>query len=229
VKTVFVSPSDINYTYDRCQRCWYRKINKLQKPKEALPAVFQRIDGGMKECYDVAVLRSFGIPAQSLLQFEWVQSKPIEFEEYGVQLVIRGKMDKAAVLDDGSCGIAEFKTSEFTDRKVRGFSRQVHAYEIALRTPERGLPLDVSRMDLIFFQPYEQGTFRVKPHGEKMIGSLMGELIHREIPIDRSEFETFLGGMAKVAGGAIPDAGAQCEYCMSVADASRYDDSRRIA
>lgn len=229
MKTIIVSPSDINYMFDRCPRCWYRKVNKIQKPKEVLPKVFNNIDAGMKEAYDLEIIQGLGIHATSIVSIETVRSRPISFPEYGVDLVISGKLDKAVMLEDGTLAIVEFKTAEFDEWKVKGFSRQTHAYEMALRIPEKGQAREVSEIHLVFFQPYHKKTFRVKTIGVgRVIGSLLGDLIHREIELDRGAFDKFLEGMAKVAGSStLPNPGRHCDFCQCVVLAGEFD--RRIA
>jgi hypothetical protein len=227
VKTVKIAPSEIAFLYDKCRACWYRKCHGLQKPKEQLPQMYSRVDKGMKALLGVKEMNEFfGIPAVSTCSFEHVISTPIVYEEHGCQIVISGKIDKAFVLEDGTLALIEYKMTEPSERNVNNYSRQLHCYEMALRLPAKGEAREVSRMDLIFYEPFDDYA-RVKraESGQIICTPTSGALIHRPVEIDRAAFERdVIEEMAKIAGSPdMPEAGQWCDYCASLKASVVYD------
>jgi len=51
---------------------------------------------------------------------------------------VSGKFDVAAAFDDGTFGVIDFKTTSPADKNIRLYSRQLHAYALALEHPAPG-------------------------------------------------------------------------------------------
>lgn len=133
LRTFSIAPSDFRWLLDRCPRCWWQKIHSLAPPKDVLPAIFNRIDHGMKEFLSVANLRAMGIPAKAELNVGKLLSSRIEYPEHGVALVLSGYLDRAFELEDGTFAIAECKATKADPQKLIPYERQVHGYQSTLR------------------------------------------------------------------------------------------------
>lgn len=230
MKTIKISPSEIAFLWDRCPRCWYRKVNGLQKPKEALPQMFRLVDQSMKLAVP-AMCEAFEIPIKATCAFEKVLSAPIPFDEHGVQIVISGKVDKATEFDDNTFGLVELKMAEASQANIAKYRPQCHAYELALRNPASGDPREISRADMFFLQPTAD-LVKCRKVDSRTIFSFTGEVHHVPVEIDRAWFETtILEEMARVAGSLeLPAPGEFCDYCASLNATVHYDSNlARIA
>ena len=48
-----LSPSDLTFLWDECERCFYLKvIHKFNRPTTPMPAIFTKIDGLMKDYFE---------------------------------------------------------------------------------------------------------------------------------------------------------------------------------
>ncbi len=224
MRTVMVAPSEIAFLYDSCPRCSWRKVHGLQRPKEAMPKIFKTIDASMKlkvkDFYDAV-----GIPIKGTVSFEHVLGTPIVFEEYGVQLQIRGYVDKAVEMEDGTIRVCELKFADVDVNKYRG---QVACYTRAIEHPAKGEGREVSACDFFFLQPLEDliKVRNVDKDGrpvtesgpdQRMMFSFTGEVHHREVDVDRAWFDQKMDSIARIAAvESLPDAGEYCDYCATV-------------
>jgi hypothetical protein len=227
MQTIKIAPSDFAFLYDRCRRCWYRKVHGLQKPKESLPKLYKMVDGGMKATIGHEQIRDWwGIPAKAVVKVEYITSDLIVFEDLGVQLYISGYVDKVFVLDDDDIGIFEFKMTDATPENVFKYSRQTHAYQLALERPAKGDPRPVGRIDLAFFQPSEGWSkFKHMEDGRVFFTPTSGYLIHHPVEMDRPHFQNVvLRELAEVAGSLdMPEASPECEFCATVGATVQFD------
>lgn len=228
MKTVKITPSEIGFLFDRCQRCWWGKVNGIQKPRDAFPVMFQTVDSAMKLAVK-DIYTMFEIEIASTCSFEKVLSAPIIFEDLGIQFVISGKVDKAVTFSDDTYGIAEFKMAEATAKNIEKYWPQTMCYEWALRDPANGRACEVSRVDLFFLTPC-QDAVRGKKIGDRAMFSFTGEIQHVPVEIDRSRFEQrVLRPMAEVAASIKPpEPGQWCETCASLRAYSAMVDVVRV-
>jgi hypothetical protein len=212
VKTVFVSPSDMSWLYDRCKRCWRRKIDGCKIGEDKLPGVFRDIDNGMKNAITIPVLQAHGIPAVSFVGKERVKSSPLITS--GVEIVVSGYLDKLVLLDDDTFGIVDYKTSAPRTDNFTRYWRQLSGYQYAVENPHDGQGREVSRLDLIVFNA-NAGRFTINEDLHR--AAQTGKVEQYEIEINRSKLFRLLEDMGKVAASPeLPPAGNYCEVCRAL-------------
>ena len=90
-----VSPSDLTFLYDGCQRCFYLKVvKKISQPSIPLPAVFTKIANLLKNHYNgkhTNELHSALPPGKVILGEKWVRSEIIQMPHYSVTCQINGR------------------------------------------------------------------------------------------------------------------------------------------
>lgn len=218
--TFTLSPSDFAWLYDQCKRCWYLKLHRFAPAKDSLPKVFRTIDGAMKQAIDVDTFRALGIPAVERMPATRVVSKPLTFA--GATVIIRAELDRLLRLEDDTFGLIEFKSGQPGEPGVQRYSRQCHGYELALRCPETGDPIEISRIDLCYFDATSIGA---KVKDGRL--SLYAALTAQSVPIDRAGFEAHLAVMARIAGSdTLPPPGQRCHTCGHVAARERFINRR---
>lgn len=202
----FISPSDFAFLYDACPRCFWAKVHGLGLVREALPPVVGHVDRAMKAGIGVETLRAAGLPVAEMLDVESVLSKPLK----GIDIQIRGRLDRLVRLDDGELMVLDYKMS----RPAAGsrYGRQLHAYAHALAHPAQGEPLEVTRLGLVCFDA-RQAIFRTRPPH----AALQAPIAVVELPFRPAVFEFFVGELAAMLDGPIPPAGPACESCRVVA------------
>jgi len=214
-----VSPSDLTFGWNECQRCLYLKIRRdLKQPRIPMPAIFTNIDREMKHRF---MDRRTGegpldfLPPGLINSADgWVESKPLALPGTDTKLILRGRYDTTARLDDGSHAIIDFKTSVPRTTSVDLYSRQLHAYALALENPGNGkLRLaPITRMGLLCFSPTRFADRAGLSHGIQAYFG--GGLEWKEVPRDDARFLTFLAGVARVLEGPDPPPAAPgCPYC----------------
>jgi len=209
-----LSPSDFAFLWEECRRCFYLKVREsFYRPRPVMPKIFNQIDLKMKEYYTGKRTESFapGIPPGVVSHDEhWVQSLPLSIPGHEGTCFIRGKFDTIVRFDDGGYGVIDFKTSHRRSEHIPLYSRQLHAYAVALENSAPGdLHLEpVSRLGLLVFEPdlYTQGkTGKV---------GFAGAMEWLEIPRDDDAFRLFLGEvMTVLESGEPPSPGPRCPWC----------------
>ena len=157
MRQIFVTPTDCSFHYDECPCCWWRKINKVQKPGEAFPSIFRVIDSQMKLSITPEILQSFGIPCRETVAIERVRSATVMYPDLQIELVIGGNLDRLARLDDDTYAVIDFKSGAPSPKSFQRYWRQLHAYEHCLRTGT--ISCEVSLLGLLWFTP---SSFKVK-------------------------------------------------------------------
>ncbi len=115
-----------------------------------------------------------------------------------------------AEFDDGSYGVLDFKTGTPSEEKTEMYSRQLHAYALALENPAEGaIKLDpVSRMGLLYFTP---DVCEYEGHSRQVIG---GQMTWFEVRRDDQAFRDFLREVVLLLDGALPTPESEtCEWC----------------
>jgi len=209
-----LSPSDFAFLWEECKCCFYQKVAKgFLRPRPIMPKIFNVIDSQMKAHYqgkrtsDIAAGLPKGI---NHLSDQWVESVPLSFKKGSSTCFIKGKLDTCLKFDDGSYGVVDFKTSSTKDDHLPLYSRQLHAYALALENAAPGaLSLSpISRLGLLVFEPTAFSSLRGGP------ASLMGKLQWVEISRNDKFFREFLSELlAVLALPKAPPSSAGCEWC----------------
>jgi len=209
-----LSPSDFAFLWEECKRCFYLKVARgFTRPRPIMPKIFTLIDGQMKSYFSGRRTESINpkLP-KGVVQLgeKWVQSKPISVPTRASTCFIRGKFDTVVQFDDGSYGVIDFKTSHTKSEHMPLYSRQLHAYALALENAAEGkLSLSpISKLGLLVYEPSKfSGT-------EEAGLSLEGSLAWIEIRRDDSGFRDFLGEVLSVLESpSPPERASKCEWC----------------
>jgi PD-(D/E)XK nuclease superfamily len=209
-----LSPSDLTFLWDECQRCFYLKyLHGINRPAAPFPSIFGAIDRLMKAQFA-------GHPATELnpdlpsgivdVSEKWLESLPITLPGHVISCFFRGKYDAIITFDDGTYGVVDFKTSEPKREHIPFYSRQLHAYAYALEYPAAG-KLHLSPITRL-------GLYVEAPHAT--LTATTGEISFHfrstwlEVPYDISGFMGFIDKVLTLL--ELPDppaAGGKCGYC----------------
>jgi hypothetical protein len=209
-----LSPSDLTFLWDECQRCFYLKVKlNFKRPVTPFPSIFTTIDGLMKDHFQgQPTHRMHPSLPPGIVQFGGgrVQSLPISLPGHLESSYILGNFDSILAFDDGSYAVVDFKTSDPKPEHVAFYGRQLHAYTYALENPAPGK---------FGLRPVNRlGLFIVKPNGmaQQDDGRIayLGNVTWLEVPRDDVSFFAFLDQvMTVLQGGNPPPASETCTWC----------------
>ena len=209
-----LAPSDLTFLWDECPRCFYLKyIHGINRPAAPFPAIFGAIDRLMKAQFaghPTSDLDPSLSPGIITVSENWVESIPIRLPGHALSCFIRGKIDAMLVLDDGSFGVVDFKTSLPHKEHIPFYSRQLHAYAYAMEhpAPNRLSCSPITRLGLYVETPHATlaaTTSQISFHFQST---------WLEVPLEGSGFLGFLDRvLALLELPEPPPAGEHCEYC----------------
>lgn len=216
-----LSPSDLTFLWDECQRCFYLKVvRKFNRPSTAFPKIFSTIDLLMKDFF-------YDLPAEEIspelppgrvaYASKWVYSESISFPNRNSSCYIRGIFDTVLEFDDGSFAVIDFKTTRPKAEHVSFYSRQLNAYSYSLENPKPGkFSLSpISKMGLLCVEPISM----VRTETGKL--AYEGDVTWLECPKDYQSFMGFLDSILAVLDSPDPPApNPNCGFC-------QYRDSSR--
>jgi hypothetical protein len=206
-----LSPSDFAFLWDECPRCFYKKLVLNQgRPRTPFPKVFTLIDRAMKDlCLgERAEELAVGAPTGVIGSPDrWVKSEALSLPGCHSSLVIRGRLDGLVACDDDTVGVIDFKTAEPNGNHIATYSRQLHAYALALEHPSAGHPESVSSLGLLCFLPDEFEAAERR-------AALLGDLQWIEVPRDDASMYAFLSEVVSVLERPKSPAPApDCAWC----------------
>lgn len=209
-----LSPSDLTFLFESCKHCFVLKVkNGIFQPSIPLPGVFSIIADIQKNYYSGRRTEEFCPqlpPGTVTLGEKQVRSTTIEFDGLESTCYIVGRFDIVAELDDGSYAVMDFKTGNPGEEKAEMYSRQLHAYALALENPAEGaLKLSpVSRLGLLYFRPD-----RCQYLGnDRQV--LEGQMTWIEIKKEDDEFRSFLRDVVSLLDGPLPASDPEkCDWC----------------
>jgi hypothetical protein len=148
-----------------------------------------------------------GMPAGVIDQTDrWVRSVGLTLPGGSVVSEIRGSLDALVHRDDGTLAVVDFKTAEPNADHAVTYSRQLHAYALALEQPCSGPAATVSALGLLCFLPDVFGG------GET--ATLTGQVEWFAIERDDPSFFRFLIEVTSVLEEAEPPpASPTCMWC----------------
>jgi len=209
-----LSPSDLTFLWDECQRCFYLKVKfNFKRPAIPFPSIFTAIDGLMKKYFQgMSTQRMHPSLPAGVVQFggRRVHSMPVELPGHPESCYFFGNVDSLLAFEDGTYGVVDFKTSEPKAQHVGFYGRQLHAYTYALENPSPGkLGLGpVSRL----------GLFVVKPDAMTQLEdgriAYLGEVTWLEVPRDDTRYVAFLDQVMNILEQEDPPpANETCTWC----------------
>lgn len=157
MRQIRVSPSDFGFLYRDCPRCTWLKLRQgIKLPERPMPGVFSKIDSAMKQMIAApGFLEGVGFEGYEVAPIgDKIESAPVRFEEFGVELVISGKPDRM-IWNPGTGEVAIFenKTSEPSMENLLLYGNQQAAYAYALMNPAEGASWNVTEVALCTFDP----------------------------------------------------------------------------
>ena len=217
---VKIAPSALTFTWAECARCyWLAARGVLKRPSAPFPRVFTTIDNLTKDFYfnqrTEAMAKGLR-PGRVVVGDRWVRSRPIEVPGHDTLVKIEGRIDTALAFDDGSYAIVDYKTAAPKREHIDFYSRQLHAYALALENPAEGaLELSpVSQLGLLCVEPVAM----VALDGDV---ALKSESTFLEIERDDDAFMAFLSQVLYVLEKPEPPPpGQKCGYCSYLANGS---------
>ena len=208
-----LTPSELTFLWEDCRRCFYQKlVHNIQRPWSPMPKIFTRIHSLIEEW-------ASGKPTERLAPEmppgviehgeKWVESSPFVIPGRESMCFIRGRFDTVAKLEDNTYAVLDFKTCSRQDKHLELYSRQLHAYALALENPAEGrFSLSpISKLGLLIWEPSE-----FSDAGDLM--ALAGSFTWVEIPFDVPAFMEFLSEVLNVLEQPMPpEPSPGCEYC----------------
>jgi len=214
VKRFTIGPSQLGWLRGDCERCFLREVAHGVRRPGGPPDAFNLADGAMKRWFqgDPEKVHDLGVgpPFAVVEQGMHVESMPLSFPEFDVDLVVKGRLD-ALVRCGDEAWVVDYKTTSRAELAPRTYSPQLHAYAFALETPAAGTKaIDVDGLALLIYRPEK---FACKP--ERKISGLYGPIEWLEVPRDRERFlETLRDVAALLSGAEQPAPNPKCAYCV---------------
>ena len=210
-----LSPSDFAFLWDQCKRCfWLKKVKNVAPPGGPFPRVFTILDEAQKTYFRGRHTKDImgKMPKGQFVYADgWAVSKPLEFQDLGVSLQIRGKYDSILKLDRGGYCLMDFKTTITTKDTFAKYSRQLHSYVYALANPDKPEKMlaPIKKIGLLCFEPTQMNEDKLNKQQYNYVthATWLGD------DVDMDGFNVFLRSVAEVLAGPVPDAGEKCELC----------------
>ncbi len=212
--TYKLSPSDLTFLWDECQRCFYLKVvHKFNRPSMAFPKIFTRIDRLMKDFFYQLPTDEISPslpPGHVAFADKWVHSAPITTPGRAASCYIRGIFDTVLHFEDRSYAVVDFKTTQPKQEHISFYSRQLHAYSYALENPQPGkfTLSPVATLGLLCVEPVQMTRTRQ--------GNLAyeGQVTWLECPKDDLVFLEFIDqALAVLEAPEPPAANPKCGFC----------------
>lgn len=212
--TYKLSPSDLTFLWDECQRCFYLKVvRKFNRPSMAFPKIFSTIDLLMKDFF-------YELPADEIshelppgkvaFASKWVYSQPISFAHREASCYIRGIFDTVLEFKDGSFAVVDFKTTKPKAEHIGFYSRQLNAYSYALENPNPGkfTLSPISKLGLLCVEPVSMN----RTEDGKL--AYHGDVTWLECPKDDQSFLEFIDTVLEILESPEPpEANPNCSFC----------------
>jgi len=209
-----LSPSDLTFLWDECQRCFYLKVvHKFNRPGMPFPKIFTQIDRLMKEFFYQLPSEEISPelpPGRVAFADKWVYSEPISSPNRSCSCYIRGVLDTVLQFEDQSYAVVDFKTTQPKPEHINFYSRQLHAYTFALENPHPGKfsLKPVAKMGLLCVEPTRMNRTRQ--------GNLAyeGQVTWLDCPKDEAAFLAFIDQVLEVLDQQEPpEANPECGFC----------------
>ncbi len=201
-----ISPSDFAYLYEDCKHCYYLKIKHgITQPSMPMPGVFGAINTRVQNSligHDLSSLSPHLPQGKVIKQEGFVESAVVP----GTHLYIKGKYDLLVEKPDGNHLLIDFKLSQPQNQKVEKYKTQLFAYKYALEHPKRDIPIVISQLGLIIMYP---NKVTIQDH----IVSVQFPPVYLEVPIDETDFFSYIQKVNILLSGPIPPENPDCKWC----------------
>ena len=201
-----LSPSDFAYLYEECKCCYYLKMKHgVQRPPSIFPAIFGAINTRIQGTLIGKNLQELSpsLPEGTVESQEgFVESKLIP----GTNIYIKGKYDLLVKQKDGTYIVVDFKITSPDEEKASKYQTQLQAYHYAFEFPEKGKPIEVTKLGLIVVYPD-------KVFFKKGQAVLCFPPKWFEIDIKKKDFLKFMKEVNDLLEGPVPPENPKCKFC----------------
>lgn len=209
-----LSPSELTFLWDECQRCFYLKVvKKFKRPAMPFPKIFNQIDRLMKNFFYELPTEEISPelpPGRVAFASKWVNSQPISFAHHSASCYIRGIFDTVLQFSDGSYAVVDFKTTKPRSDHIPFYTRQLHAYAYALEHAK----LDsfslgpINKMGLLCVEPFSMARM------EDGNLAYAGQVTWMECPKEDDSFLAFIDSVLGILDSpSPPPANESCSFC----------------
>lgn len=202
-----LSPSDFAYLWEDCKHCYYQKVKMGVSYSGIFPSIFTKINSLLQNSIMGKNLREIhkGLPSGIIkVQEGFLKSVIID----GTNCYLSGRFDILVTLEDGTYALIDFKIVNPDSEKIlKKYSTQLHAYKFALENPSSGKPVKVSKMGVISISPEH-----MKLENGKVIFTTTPDF--HEIKEDMDSFHKMVGEIDKVLSGNLPSVSENCSLCV---------------
>lgn len=206
---ITLPPSSTSFDLQGCKACWWVTYvaKSEKKPRLVMPAIFNAIDGGMKDALRgrPASLMAPGLEG-TIEPGRSVRSRYVVPKGCKKAIRFNGRTDVTIATPKGIV-IPDNKTSAVKDAHRDLYGRQLGCYAYCYEHPEKGAPTHVTGLGLFVFEP--EG-FAISG----ATGVFLGRLVFEEIDWDPAEFDGFLSELGALVDLDEAPAGTPgCERC----------------
>ncbi|HMS22991.1 MAG TPA: PD-(D/E)XK nuclease family protein [Candidatus Levybacteria bacterium] len=202
-----LSPSDFGYLWNDCKHCYYHKVKYGIASPGIFPSMFGRINKLLQDSIMGNNLNSIHpeLPSGIIsIQEGFLRSIPIPG---ATNCYIQGRFDILTRLDDGTYTVIDFKITPPDEEKLLDkYSSQLHAYKFALENPEKGDPVQISKLGIVSVNPEE-----MRLEGGKIIFTAVPR--YHEVKTDMNTFYSLISDISKVLEGDKPLPTESCGLC----------------
>ena len=214
MRRINISPSHLGWLRADCERCLVREVAHGVRRPGGPPETYNLADRAMKtwfdDRHDADISLGVGPTFRVISQGQWVESRPLSFPDYDLEIVVRGKLDALIRTADETI-VVDYKTTTKGELAPRTYTAQLHAYAFALESPAG--TTEAVKVDGLALLLYRPSLFSHRP--EKGISGLYGPTEWLEVPRDDGSFHNLLARLAALAAGAIqPTPNPKCLFCI---------------
>lgn len=201
-----LSPSDFAFLWEDCKYCYYQKVKYGISHSGVFPSMFGRIN---KLLQDSIVGRNLqevhpDLPSGIITAQEgFMKSLPLG----DTGCFISGRFDILSKLEDGTFAVIDFKIANpETDKILKKYKSQLHAYKYALENPQENESIKVTKMGVVTIHPVEmvlnnsRVVFTTNP-------------TWHPIEEDMDSFYSLIDNISKVLNGPLPESSPNCNLC----------------
>lgn len=214
MKRITLSPSHLGWLRADCERCLVREVAYGVKRPGGPPEAYNLADKAMKtwfdDRHDAEISLGVGPTFRVVAQGQHVESRPLEFPNYDLEIVVKGRLDALVRTTDDETIVVDYKTTTKGEVAPRTYTAQLHAYAFALESPARAA--DETTIDGLALLLYRPVSFSHRP--EKAVSGLYGPTEWLEVPRDDASLHQLLERVAALSVGAVqPTPNPKCMFC----------------
>jgi hypothetical protein len=186
MKEIWISPSDLSYSWNESKLGFYDKyVLGIPRPRGEFPAIFTTISSKMKGAFEGKDLSETFLVAPSgkvTAKDMFVTSAPITLGDFEVSF--RGKISTLVEEESGKVSIVDFKTIKYDEKLSETYFLHFMAYAFCLENPAVAKAETVNKMGIVTFDPTD---FSIDHQA-----SIEGNLNYVPIDLNKNKFKNWL-------------------------------------